>query len=834
MTTPRFILSGQGGAVDLNDGVLQDLGYLAAYNGLMEPAIVAKGSTVETFDGPVRLRSQATHYRPRLFTLDWCALIAGNGLAELQTRAHDFASYVEGRPSELQVGSLYLDVELDPIKYKQRLESTKRLEFSLSGEAIPATYKGKYGYAVGVAQSVAVIDDRLDRTELKLGSGTNAMVDVTGNGRVFTAYNPGSAPCNLPLIVSGLTASTTYYLKNVDQRTPNAVVFSTVSGQTTFFLSASYGVRCFPGTNTFRLQSDASGTLVTTGTYKWAIPGYPSPWRWLGNDNDRFNEGPAILTLYRRGGASYNSAANTHASAVDMQPRIGLPNEAATAYSAAKAGLVLEGSTTNILTSNQATGTDTSAATTGFASADTGPTLLAGSPTLTSSTGQFYQGSRSLGVDTTNSPANQGWCTTALSASANTVYYVQMRVKHASGSTALQAFVRDYTNGVQTLQTITPTGGWDYVKLTITTGASAVTDLRIGVRCTAAAVSTFYSDAIQVEAKPFPTSWVDGTRNADQCAVHLPHNYLKDSRDLTQTRSWTTFLATTARTGTAADGTATATTVTMASAGDRIGQVFTPDVRPKDSPWTVVVAMRLGTAASSDKLLLALRDQGGTAFGSGMLINGSDLSASETRTFALTVQASDIGATATGIEARLTGDTIGASGTWIVEAMGVFKGAFPGPIPLTENSSVPLPQQGWQWLTSMTQNGSIRFDAVLPLISTGITYYTFGDSTFGIQRHTSAGTGSNELRVIKTANGGVQTVTVANATNVWDGAKHTFKIEWLNYTSGGTQYMYLRLYVDGVLKSTDSNLVTASVTEWSTPERLLVSGGDVYATILNL
>lgn len=70
--------------------------------------------------------------------------------------------------------------------------------------------------------------------------------------------------------------------------------------------------------------------------------------------------------------------------------------------------------------------------------------------------------------------------------------------------------------------------------------------------------------------------------------------------------------------------------------------------------------------------------------------------------------------------------------------------------------------------------------------------------------------------------------------NVWDGALHTFKVEWRNYTLGGTQYMHLYLYVDGVAKYSSGNLATATVTNWSSDERLWVSKGEVYGVLRDL
>lgn len=850
MTTPRAILSGRNGAVELSDGgVHAEIGYLAPYAGLMEPAGHPMGASIATFDGVVRVQPQATHFVPRSFTLDPCYLVGGNGLAELQRRMHDFWEIVKGRPSKIQIGSLELKVNLDPPKYKQRFESTKRLEFMLSGEALPALWLGMYGYAVGTSQSIVVVDDRLDHTSLKF-TPLDAAV-----GNVFTLANPGTAPTSVALMLSGLTASTTYYLRNMDQDTGRRVAFTTAasgSTSTAWFLPAAAGLVLVPGTNTIRVEASA-GTLITPASaFKVAIVPYQTTWQFLGNEADRFNEGPVVLHHYRRGLGTYHTAAGTLTEAGNIAARIGVP---VGDWTAALAGLVLEGSITNQFTQSEL-----------LSHADW---LTAGAPTFASSATLLPNGGTAQEVTDTGGATAQGPYQTKTSANAE-IWTVSGWIKKEAVGGLYPCLFMDYTVGTTPIRvdaivdtnagtaviysTTGHTGtakvysaGTSYwrVTLTVANNSTGNTSITAGFRPAASTDGTTSSDAatgtktgggLQLEKLPFGSSYSKTTtaavtRNADQLGVCLPHNYLKDSRDIT-TSNWTLDGSATRTGNTTAgpDGTTTVDELTLTTgATDGIYQAVTPDIRPSSTAWTVVGTFLKGNITSTDSVNLRLDNQAGTN------IAAQQISASDfpDTTNALTFYVTGTpAAAATAIRASIYVNSLAGTRTIKPVALGLYRGSFPGPVVMTESSNIPIPSNGYSWPTWLTQNGYVEFKALLPPISTGLTYYLFGDSTFGIYRDTAAGTGSNQLKVVKTGANGSTTVTVANASNVWDGALHTFRIEWLNFTRSGTQFMYLRLYVDGVLKSSDSDL--SSLGSWSTPDRLLFSSGSVYATIRNV
>lgn len=876
MTTPRALLSGRNGVVELNDGVHVNEGYLAPYAGLMEPAGHPKGAAIETFGGFVRVQPQATHYVPRSFTLDPCYLVGGNGLAELQRRKHDFWEWVKGRPSKLQIGSLELKVNLDPPQYKQRFESTTHLEFMLSGEALPALWLGMYGYAVGTSQSIVVVDDRLDHASLKFA-------DVSGNGNVFTLANPGTAPTSVALMISGLTASTTYYLRNVDQDTGRRVAFTTAasgSTSTAWFLPAAAGLVVVPGTNTIRIEASA-GTLITPASaFKVAIVPYQTTWQFLGNEADRFNEGPAVFTHYRRGLATYHSAAGTVTTADDQAARIGVPFGG---WTAALAGLVLEGSSTNKFLQSEDIAN-------GSWSSDSAPTF-ASSATLLPNGGTAQE------VTDNDSLTHEGRFQTATSANGEvwTVSawfknealggsYPALRLEFTGGGTPLRvhAYI-DVVNGTGTTESMlggatgtvkVSSAGSDYwrVSLTVTNNSTGNTTVggyyypamsTNGTIENVAAQGTKTVGGLQLEQKPWATSYIKTTtaavtRNVDIAAAWLPHNYLRYSRDLTQNvaqttdssaasdltkwiRRGTTAIVASTRNTTVADATATGTTVTSDATTDSIFQIVTPDIRPNSSVWTFVVAVRkpAGNPTSTDiKLKTSTGGVTYDAFSATVAtttITWADIpDATSTRTYF--VQGTP-GATAANLMVEIIGNT--GFGDIIVEACGLQRGTFPGPIVLTDSSNLPLPLNGYDWPDHITQNGYIEFDAVLPPISTGLTYYLFGDAAtqaVAIYRASAELATQAFFYVARKNNNAVRTDEVSMneaVPSIWNGALHTFKLWWRNYTTSGTQTMTYGVDVDGTNKFTSSNLASATVTSWATPERLWLSDGNSYVTMRN-
>ncbi|NPV90063.1 MAG: hypothetical protein HPY50_04715 [Firmicutes bacterium] len=154
----------------------------------------------------------------------------------------------------------------------------------------------------------------------------------------------------------------------------------------------------------------------------------------------------------------------------------------------------VSGAWKNLLTNNQASiETDT----TGF--------TLIGSPTLTRDTNEHWHGSASLKVVTPGSVSAEGFYTVGVAASANTVYACSVYLK---GSGIARIIFRDVTNNViQNLYNITLTSTWTRYDLTLTTGALAVTDLRLGIVTNSTQAINFYADGLQIEEGAEVTDW---------------------------------------------------------------------------------------------------------------------------------------------------------------------------------------------------------------------------------------------------------------------------------------------------------------------------------------
>jgi hypothetical protein len=178
---------------------------------------------------------------------------------------------------------------------------------------------------------------------------------------------------------------------------------------------------------------------------------------------------------------------------------------------AASKAIRVEEATTNLLSANQS---DVETNTTGFSAAAS--TILSAGATITRDTAHKYAGSAALKIVTTNALSGEGAEAQLTSLLANTKYAISVWLD-GTASQVWQLIARDFTNAVQVTQNVTLGADWTRVTLIITTGASAVTDFRVGIKTTAAVAQTVWADGWQVEAKAHPTTWqVGGTaRNKD-------------------------------------------------------------------------------------------------------------------------------------------------------------------------------------------------------------------------------------------------------------------------------------------------------------------------------
>jgi hypothetical protein len=172
-------------------------------------------------------------------------------------------------------------------------------------------------------------------------------------------------------------------------------------------------------------------------------------------------------------------------------------------------GVLVEEATTNLLTANVSTGTDTLGDTTGFTAYN--------SAALSSSTEQAYQGSRSLKVVTPGAVTTEGANCTYTLANGNPVSGSVMVKAPLGAAMSLQITGSDYT-------LFTGTGEWQKVSMGVANKTSSA-NVYIWTTTTPQAI-TFYVDMLQIEAKAYPTSWTLGSTSRAASTMTIPSNVL--------------------------------------------------------------------------------------------------------------------------------------------------------------------------------------------------------------------------------------------------------------------------------------------------------------------
>jgi hypothetical protein len=174
--------------------------------------------------------------------------------------------------------------------------------------------------------------------------------------------------------------------------------------------------------------------------------------------------------------------------------------------------VMIEEGTSNLLTANQS---DVETDTTGFVVNATGTTL-------TKDTTEHWQGSASLKSACDGAYNGQGWYTNPLtSVSASLTYTVSIWVK---GSGNLTLYLYEYTAASAfvdvAILNFTATSAWARHSVTRIFGASGV-NARIALVTNGAQAITFYADGLQLEAKSYATSWIQGgtTRAAETLTI---------------------------------------------------------------------------------------------------------------------------------------------------------------------------------------------------------------------------------------------------------------------------------------------------------------------------
>ncbi len=736
------------------------------------------------------------------------------------------ASRMATRPTRLQIGSLFLDADFNDLVPKEDDKYNllpNEVTFDTAGDA-PGLWKGAYQYALGLAQGITVSDDRIDQPGylVSVAAGAGALA-------FFTFNNPGDAPCEAVLTFSLRDyPSTTIHIQNQSQDAPRAIVYTT-DANGNGRLDERHGLILMPGTNLIYIQN-STGALLSVATSGFQGSFCETVFRWTGNEGNRFQDSPMVWVPYRQGAANYINSVGTFVASGDCQARIGVTNAP---YSAANAGLILEMGSANILSASVANCSNYTAwyyggdgwANPGASGANNVTTYLGG-----------VIGNHSVEVYTTNTSINEGIFTPNLAGSMtiNSTYTFGVWLNGPSGNNFIVAG-NDYSNSVSLSLVGVFTGNWQFVSVTLTTGSSALTTVRFAVLTEGYIAMTWVLGAAQVEAGPIPTSWLPGatSRNADIAALWVPQNYNPWSRAF---EKWTPSGGGSVAIDTsieASDGLYWLRSWTTAGANTLTSSLIMPDVPPSSIAWTVGISMWQGTIATGD-FTVKLLDQSLNVLGS-VAVPASSLLTTNKTTYILPVAQSSIAASVSGFYIQIVAPS---AGTLLVESCGLTQGNMTaGSNVLTQGSPIVQPADGWvfpsgQWV----QNGSMTVTAVLPPISTGLSYYVFGSSSDSpcLFRYTGATTGQTSLVVRRNSDGGTvqlgDGVDSTNVGNVWDGNPHVFRVWWVNYTVNGSKMMILGLDVDGVTKGTVS-VASSTVTSWDNPERLWLSNGNTNATL---
>ncbi len=327
MTTPLLIAAGNGTSRVLNDGIVSDAVWREGDTGKTDafsPAQIGQGYELSTFDGLVAIQSQPTAYQPRDFSIVLQRTpYSVNGLNEGWQNEALIAQPLQGNPSRLYAGSLYLEGRFGPMLPQTPLGHTRYGKYKIQGRAVPPFWQGAYTYAVGTAQGITVSDDRIDQSNFlaTIASGTaNA---------VFSWTNPGTAPCAVALSISSNNggtsayANTTIFVRNADTRLPRRVPVN-LDANGNGYIDPSYQLMAMPGLNLFRIETSTPGALAN-GPFQLSLSGTRP--RFLGNDTGRFNDSPVVSVPFRQGTATYCNGSSTLQVAKDGQARVGLSSQ---------------------------------------------------------------------------------------------------------------------------------------------------------------------------------------------------------------------------------------------------------------------------------------------------------------------------------------------------------------------------------------------------------------------------------------------------------------------------------------------------------------------------
>jgi len=764
--------------------------------GLWDPAALVDPGTVETFEGPFRVRQTTVDFGVREITIVGSLYIASVSYAD-KLRALDWLQGIYApRPSRVVVGSLELLVDFGRVQIQadelKRLTGTIR--YQVTGTAVPATFSSSVSAGTGYTQALAI-----DTAAINEAATTVSMSSGVGTVTVL-----GDAPTPAVVTIKG-AVSTTYYLatSTTGRRVPittDANGMGRIDERAGFYLA--------PGRNVITAYAAATGTTTLTTITVMSLFG--TTWRFTGNaaagSVTRFDLGPVLTTSRSLNtstvGTTSTMASNTYWDGTTIltagtdEPRIGYP-----AVTGGSAGLVVEGESRNLcLYSADLTNVAWTKSTGGV----TGDAVA--SPDGGTNADQLL-------VTVGGTFAKQ-----TISVSASTQYTASIWVRAVAGTVSAELKWYDASTAAVRGTSGSVTVGTTWTRLVASGSSSTTTSAVVEVLETGGFGMYVWGGQMEsgwIATSYMPTVAAATNRLGDMAGVVVPHNLILYSEPVSQgtinttSSPWlvTGWSASTTPVAGPLAGLLNATTITTTgTAGDNIRQAITPTGTVASKVYTFSVWLR--QAATTASVQIRLENQAGTIIGSAVTCRVD----STWRRYHVT---ETTGSTDTGVIAKIL--TANAGGSIEVFGAQVTEGHLPGRYVRNTDTRVenqPVVDSGWQ------QNGYIEATLNWYFFS-GQTLYMLGNpasSTAGNIRLDTNGGGANTVRFLRYhATGSASSVAFTDATFAQANTGR-IRLEWQNYTLAGTRYVYLRLHTisGGVatLRATSANLASTVTGLW--------------------
>lgn len=215
-----------------------------------------------------------------------------------------------------------------------------------------------------------------------------------------------------------------------------------------------------------------------------------------------------VPVTFTRSGVAYDDYG---VSVADGQPRY-----------KSDGGVLVEEATTNLLTANQSTGTDTYGDTTGFGG-------KRGTETLSSTTEQAYQGNRSLKCVNPGSQLGEGWYDSGYQTIGGSQPFTFGGKVYGAVGLPITVIINQYTSAYAYIRgdtnSITGANSWQSLFISITTDSTCA-KVKCGIYIQGTQIATFYSDMLQGENKAYSTSWTLGGTTRNNETLYAPGSVL--------------------------------------------------------------------------------------------------------------------------------------------------------------------------------------------------------------------------------------------------------------------------------------------------------------------